>query len=64
MRIVLDDEQDAVAGFEIEAVVGQLLDDALLFRRGGLERRRLVVLLRRGGAVPVSGRNISAADTA
>ena len=33
MRIVLDDQQDGVPGFEIEPVVRQLLDDTLLGRR-------------------------------
>ena len=33
MRIVLDDQQDGVAGFKIEPVIGQLLDDTFLGRR-------------------------------
>ena len=42
MRIVLDDQQDGVAGFEIEPVVRQLLDDALLRRRlAGQGRSRI-----------------------
>ena len=37
MRVVLDDHQDAVAGLEVEPVVGKLLDDArLLVGRGRL----------------------------
>src|ERR1700743_2644033 len=45
MRVVLHDQQDGVAGFEIEPVVGQLLDHARFLRRrlqgrdGGILRR-------------------------
>src|SRR5882757_7720973 len=50
MWVVLDDQQDAVAGLEVEPVVGQLLDDAFGRRRCWLERRWLVVLLLRRDA--------------
>ncbi len=33
MRIVLDDQQNGVAGLEVEAIVGDRLEDALLLRR-------------------------------
>ncbi len=46
MRIVLDDQENGVARFEIEPVVGQLLDDPLL-RRGRRHRRRVVLRKRR-----------------
>ena len=42
MRVVLDDQQNGVAGFEVEPVVRKLLDDALL-RRGRLRRGNAVL---------------------
>jgi hypothetical protein len=37
MRIILDNQQDGIAGFEIEPVIRQLLDDPFL--RRGLQHR-------------------------
>ena len=42
MRVVFDDQQNGVAGFEIQPVVRQLLDDPLL-RRDRQRRRRAVL---------------------
>jgi len=44
MRVVLDDQQDGISGFEIEPVIRQLFDDPLLrhglqCRHGSVERR-------------------------
>ena len=39
MRVVLDDQEDGIARFEVEPVIRNLLDDALL-RRGRHRRRR------------------------
>ena len=54
MRVVLDDQENGVAGFEIEPVVRQLLDDALL--GCDLQHRRRAVLRRASeAAAPPSG---------
>ncbi len=51
MRIVLDDQQDGVAGLEIEPVVGQLLDDARLLGRGLQRRRGRILRCAQRGAI-------------
>ena len=43
MRVVLDDQENGVAGLEIEPVVRQLLDDALLGRGRQSPARRAVL---------------------
>ena len=64
MRIVLDDQEDGVSRFEIEPVVRQLLDDALLRRCDLQRRRRTRKATGQGPAAQPSDRNISAADRA
>ena len=64
MRVVLDDQQDGVAGLEIEPVVRHLLDDALLASPTCSAGARRYGDGGRGTRRNASGRNISAADRA
>ena len=64
VRVVLDDQQDGVAGLEIEPVVRNLLDGALRHRPLAAPEARCARWRAAVRAAPPSGRNISAADRA